>query len=521
MAGAPGGGDPGGAAAGGGGGVGNGGGTGAMEPSLRSLIAPGNDGQYVGGHGLMAAVAVGDAVSHQMGAPAAVASISAGQADPIEAGFAGMSSLHGIGSSFVQQPQGQQQAQHHQQQEQQAAQALVSGAGLGLQGGHGFAEDPAILTATSEDTGGEATGAAAAGAAAEYPPRKKVRCESSNGDGGSAHAAEAVGFEGDHAVGADSGMVREGDVRSSGLGTNAPAIGAGGGGDSGMAAVAGLSGGGGEAGNAGERGRIEPEACIGAPAVLPGFSWGAEGGNGRGGVEGSKNLTAQSQGVGSRYKGVCSSRGNQRFAAQIWDPDQYRPRHIGSFGSEEAAARAYDVEVLKLRGNKGQTNFPIEDYLPGGAYAGNLAGSEGGGENGGVSNQAVSGAGRGFCGAAGGGYVSDVGEASAAAGSSGIREMTEGELAQALLSLPATGLPTAAAGAGVEADAGGGGVGAADGDLYDVGNVGDAQQQASAMVLGDGLRGPDEELGAGQQQQGQAAYVGRRRSRKRSSSSGA
>ena len=68
----------------------------------------------------------------------------------------------------------------------------------------------------------------------------------------------------------------------------------------------------------------------------------------------------------SIYTGVCLTRDKRKFRVEL--------RHngkcycLGNFGSEEHAARAYDMKSLELRGAKARLNFPLADYQEGGAY---------------------------------------------------------------------------------------------------------------------------------------------------------
>ncbi|KAG1662633.1 hypothetical protein FOA52_009618 [Chlamydomonas sp. UWO 241] len=44
----------------------------------------------------------------------------------------------------------------------------------------------------------------------------------------------------------------------------------------------------------------------------------------------------------------------------MWDPQEQRKRHVGSYASEEDAARAYDCAAVKLLGPGAERNFPTE-----------------------------------------------------------------------------------------------------------------------------------------------------------------
>lgn len=62
----------------------------------------------------------------------------------------------------------------------------------------------------------------------------------------------------------------------------------------------------------------------------------------------------------SSFKGVSVSDAYGKWRAQVWDGAKVL--YIGSFDSEEAAARAYDLAVLRLRGPSARTNFLAADY---------------------------------------------------------------------------------------------------------------------------------------------------------------
>eukprot|EP00775_Hariotina_reticulata_P002709 gene2709-3006_t len=65
----------------------------------------------------------------------------------------------------------------------------------------------------------------------------------------------------------------------------------------------------------------------------------------------------------SRFRGVCYNRKCKRWQASTNAYGKYL--YLGLFTTESAAAHAYDVAALKIRGDNSQTNFPMQQYLDG------------------------------------------------------------------------------------------------------------------------------------------------------------
>jgi hypothetical protein len=62
----------------------------------------------------------------------------------------------------------------------------------------------------------------------------------------------------------------------------------------------------------------------------------------------------------SRYIGVAWDKAKSSFRVSLWDPQTKRSRHVGSYASEEDAARAYDCAAVQARGPGAERNFPDE-----------------------------------------------------------------------------------------------------------------------------------------------------------------
>jgi hypothetical protein len=62
----------------------------------------------------------------------------------------------------------------------------------------------------------------------------------------------------------------------------------------------------------------------------------------------------------SRYLGVSWHKAGSSFQVQLYDEQTKRPQHIGSYASEEDAARAYDRAAVQAHGPGAKRNFPGE-----------------------------------------------------------------------------------------------------------------------------------------------------------------
>ncbi|KAG1663960.1 hypothetical protein FOA52_001086 [Chlamydomonas sp. UWO 241] len=60
----------------------------------------------------------------------------------------------------------------------------------------------------------------------------------------------------------------------------------------------------------------------------------------------------------SRFVGVSWGKASSSWMVHLWNPDAQRIQHVGSYASEDDAARAYDDAALKMQGPDAKLNFP-------------------------------------------------------------------------------------------------------------------------------------------------------------------
>lgn len=75
----------------------------------------------------------------------------------------------------------------------------------------------------------------------------------------------------------------------------------------------------------------------------------------------SKQKPRVAAGAGKKYRGV-RYRASGRWAAEIRDPRQGRRAWLGTYGTAEEAARAYDREARRIRRKSARLNFPLHEW---------------------------------------------------------------------------------------------------------------------------------------------------------------
>ncbi|KAL5546201.1 hypothetical protein UlMin_005888 [Ulmus minor] len=64
----------------------------------------------------------------------------------------------------------------------------------------------------------------------------------------------------------------------------------------------------------------------------------------------------------SQYRGVSRTSNGKEWQARMGKGRDTESLYIGTFNTEEKAARAYDITVIKLKGSQAITNFGLDKY---------------------------------------------------------------------------------------------------------------------------------------------------------------
>jgi hypothetical protein len=75
---------------------------------------------------------------------------------------------------------------------------------------------------------------------------------------------------------------------------------------------------------------------------------------------GRERAKFKSKAFKSKYRGVTQARGSSRWMSQIIRRSDKKKIHIGSFDTQEEAARAYDAKSIEFHGSDAYLNFPEE-----------------------------------------------------------------------------------------------------------------------------------------------------------------
>ncbi|GMH36262.1 hypothetical protein BSKO_04130 [Bryopsis sp. KO-2023] len=78
-------------------------------------------------------------------------------------------------------------------------------------------------------------------------------------------------------------------------------------------------------------------------------------------TNGDEHRPSAGKKLSSRFRGVCWNKKNKRWQAAINSAGKYL--YLGSYLSEDDAAKAFDGAAIRIRGRKARINFKFDDYL--------------------------------------------------------------------------------------------------------------------------------------------------------------
>ncbi|KAK9921796.1 hypothetical protein M0R45_030292 [Rubus argutus] len=74
-----------------------------------------------------------------------------------------------------------------------------------------------------------------------------------------------------------------------------------------------------------------------------------------------RNMTGFAKGI-SNYRGVSKNADNKKWQARLGKCRDIDSIYVGTFDTQEEAARAYDIAAIRVRGWRAMTNFDISKY---------------------------------------------------------------------------------------------------------------------------------------------------------------